>query len=67
MNTFFWTCPYCEHENKRVTDRRLIQELLYCDVEDGGCDQLVVVKFHVTTSTTALKVEGEEVIKKESK
>ena len=60
MNTFKWTCPYCKHENKSVTNKRT--ELLYCDAEEGGCDQLVVVKFIVTTSTEVFKVEGEIMI-----
>ena len=59
-NKFFWTCPYCKHGNKTVTDKRA--DLLYCDAEDGGCDQLVVVKFIVTTSTEVFKVEGELMI-----
>lgn len=63
MNTFFWTCPYCEHKNKTRSDKR--RELLYCDNEEGGCDQLVVVDLIVMTSTKVRKVEGEAVIKQE--
>ena len=59
-NKFFWTCPYCKHENKAVTDKHI--DLVYCDAEEGGCDQLVVVKFTVTTSTEVFKVEGELMI-----
>lgn len=54
---FKWTCPYCKHENSVVTDDR--QKLLYCDVEQGGCDKLSVVKMIVTTTTEVLKVQGE--------
>lgn len=57
MNRFEWTCPYCQHENSHLTNERM--ELLYCDAEEGGCDQLAVVMFTITTSTQVLKVEGE--------
>lgn len=57
MNKFKWTCKYCGHEHRHITDEHI--ELLYCDAEEGGCDKLSVVIFSVETFTTVLKVEGE--------
>ena len=55
MNTFVWTCPYCGHENKTMTEN--YTELLYCNSEEGGCDRFVVVEFIVKTYTKVRKVE----------
>lgn len=44
-----WTCPHCQHRNSglvAVRDRygSLSAALVYCDIEDGGCDRMVAVK-----------------------
>ncbi len=58
-------CPYCGYQNEwpvKVssydTDNRFF---LYCDCEDGGCDELIAVQVSVRTLTTAFKLvkEGE--------
>lgn len=51
-------CPYCGHVQPiRVEARAQIPELVYCDVEQGGCDN-----FFIATATVridvAVSVEG---------
>lgn len=56
-----WTCPHCGHSNSNlaaVRDRygSLSAALVYCDIEDGGCDRMVAVKPRLLVQTEVYRV-----------
>lgn len=56
-----WTCPDCGHRNSNlatVRDRHgsLSAALVYCDIEDGGCDRMVAVKPRLLVQTDVYRV-----------
>jgi hypothetical protein len=51
--TFQVPCPHCKFENTFVTEKQyLAPRLVYCNVEEGGCDQPFVFKAEVKLSVT---------------
>ena len=55
------TCPYCGHKNNiayPVGDYRT-NDIIYCDVENGGCDQpfVIINPFRITFTSKILKIE----------
>lgn len=61
-----FTCPLCGHLNKFHTlkvDRGLNHRFTRCDVEEGGCDEKIVIETIVTTSiniTPLIMVQKDE-------
>ena len=58
-------CPYCGFEQDVVVEvekyaPRTGHELVRCDVEEGGCDELFVVSWKVAVTATARAIEKEE-------
>lgn len=51
-----WTCPECQAVNNTlvdVTKSGSNMELRRCDLEQGGCDNLVALETNVFTMSTA--------------
>lgn len=55
-------CPYCGSINKVQYDHNYPRntEVVYCDVEGGGCDKRFLVDYEVVLNTNSVKIEGEE-------
>lgn len=56
-----WTCPHCGHRNRNLATVRdrygsLSPALVYCDIEDGGCDRMVAVKPRLSVQTEVYRV-----------
>jgi hypothetical protein len=51
-------CPYCGLENKlrHEAGDRIAPLFTYCDLEQGGCDGLIVYNFSIHTTTEVFKV-----------
>jgi hypothetical protein len=59
-----WTCPYCGFVNKRRSEPESPyypnSEVTYCDLDEGGCDHMVVVVPTVTITAKVYKVLSDE-------
>lgn len=50
-------CPYCGTLHPQVS-KTTMPEVVYCDVECGGCDQPFVLEMHLKPTHTARRIEG---------
>ena len=52
-------CPYCHHENSihvRITDlKRHGFQITVCHKEDGGCDKVYAVDYHLAMMHSTFK------------
>jgi len=53
-------CPKCGHENNFVTDKNYGNEVVYCNCEDGGCDNWFVVKYRAVLDTSIYLIADEK-------
>ena len=60
-------CPYCGYVNSKFytgtnpTPSSISwNEVMYCDLENGGCDRLMVVNATLKIETCTMKIVGEE-------
>ncbi len=61
-------CPYCGHINEIVynVNNYNTDDVIYCDCENGGCDQPFVIKncWSIHFDSVILKIEGMKTTKK---
>ena len=49
--SYEFACPHCGFKNKRTMNNTLTQRnVTHCDVDEGGCDEMVAVEASVTTT-----------------
>lgn len=51
-------CPYCEANVKHKLEGGT--HLVWCLIDEGGCDRRFVVEVNYKVETKTLKIEGEE-------
>ena len=55
-------CPYCSFVNKwslEIPKNTMKYTTLYCDIKEGGCDKLFLVKLLLNVSTMSFAIEGQ--------
>jgi hypothetical protein len=64
---YTFVCPYCGHINNKIytgtnpTPSSISwNEVVYCEVEDGGCNRLLVLNATLKIGTCTMKIVGEE-------
>ncbi len=63
MNTYVYcTCPECGFTNKVSIEllRERMQQLVTCNLEDGGCDKTFVISVEVKTSVVVSRIVEEK-------
>lgn len=51
---YSFTCPHCGTKNEstyRPVTNCSSPEVIYCDIESGGCDQLLVIQHRLSMET----------------
>lgn len=61
MNTkFYWTCPLCATNQIAWADieggNKTTRKIVFCDNEQGGCDQPVVLFLTVSVNVSVYKL-----------
>jgi glutaredoxin len=56
-----WSCPYCGLTNNTLFPNGVSGEpvVVYCDIDIGGCEKMVVLTAREQITTCVRKVEGE--------
>lgn len=52
-------CPYCGLEQSFVFEAPGVARIAYCDVDEGGCDRMLIVTGEIHISATLRTVDGE--------
>ncbi|HMO85719.1 MAG TPA: hypothetical protein PKC18_12465 [Lacipirellulaceae bacterium] len=54
--------PYCGHKNTAIVefydDTLTSRQIVFCDIEEGGCDRPFVVMAHLAVNTTVYGLVG---------
>lgn len=58
---YTYKCPHCGAKQTRYcpTEDSGLPHVVYCDVEGGGCDRMLVVKVDLVPTVTVWKVEDQ--------
>ena len=41
---YTWDCPKCGYKNTTSADSPIERRILFCDLDEGGCDEMLVVE-----------------------
>ena len=43
---YTWVCPKCGYKNATLAKGPVERSILFCNVDEGGCDEMLVVEAH---------------------